>query len=582
MLLKMKRLPYIILLFLLALTSAASGWSKGKSKKDVEADIRKADYFYLEALRTKALGNDDAAFDLLDRAIALNPDDENIKLEYANYKLALSNGDMREAKLAIFAIGDYYRLHPDDYYTAISYAFLLEKIGYFGTAREVLTNLHYRYPDKIDLTFRLADFLTTHGDSVARAEALKMFDTIEEANGLDFAVATKKMQLYRLNDDTTAVINEATRLYRTNPSEPEYNIFMGQVYSIFQENDSALAFLNRSIELDPSNGLSYYSLANYYLGQGDTISYNREIRKALSHDNLDFANKMSILQSFVQDAYNAEQLDTLLSTMVELHPHESAIHEAYASTLVGEKKYVKAAEEMQLALDLDPDNENGWRLLASLYFQNDDLDKAKAALEKARHFFPENAQFPVQLGALYSEKKEYEKAEKYLDEAEALADGNVENLSDIYTMRANILIACGDTIAATEQYDKAIKLNPENISSMNNYAYHLACIDRDLPKALSMAEKVIEAEPDNASWLDTYAWVLFKMKNYEKALEYIDKALDAEGADKSAEVYEHAGDIYFMNARPDEALDFWKKALELSPDSELLQRKVKQKTFFFK
>ena len=578
----MKRLPYAILLFLLVFASAASGWSKSKNKNQIEADTRKADYFYLEALRSKALGNDDASFDLLTRALSLNPDDENIKLEYANYKLALSNGDLREAKAAISAIGDYYNLHPDDYYTAISYAFLLEKIGQYGTAGDVLTNLHHRYPDKIDLAFRLADFLTTYGDSVARGNALKMFDTIEEANGLDFAVTTKKMQLHRINNDTTAVISEALRLYHTNPAEPEYNIFMGQVYSIFQENDSALAFLNRSIELDPSNGLSYYSLANFYLAQGDTISYNREIRKALSHDNLDFANKMSILQSFVHDAYNPAQLDTLLSTMVELHPHESAIHEAYASALVSEKDYVKAAEEMQLALDLDPDNENGWRLLASLYFQNQDLPKAQAALEKARHFFPENAQFPIQLGALFSEKKDYDTAEHYLDEAEQLTEDNAENLSDIYSMRANIFIAKGDTIAATEQYSRAIKLNPDNISAMNNYAYHLACIDRDLPTALSMIEQVIEAEPDNASWLDTYAWVLFKMKNYERALELIDKALELNGDAESAEIFEHAGDIYFMNARPDEALGFWKKALEISPDSELLQRKVKQKTFFFK
>lgn len=578
----MKKLPYAILTLLLIFISAASVWSKSKNKRDVEADVRKADYFYLEALRAKAIGNDDAAFGLLDRAIELNPDDENIKLEYANYRLALSNGDMREAKLAIFAIGDYYDLHPDDYYTAISYAFLLEKIGYNGTALEVLKNLHYRYPDKIDLSFRLADFLTTHGDSASRADALRMFDTIEEANGLDFAVTTKKMQLHRLNDDTAAVINEAMRLYHTNPSEPEYNIFMGQVYSVFQENDSALSFLNRSIDLDPSNGLSYYSMANFYLAQGDTVSYNREIRMALSHDNLDFANKMSILQSFVQDAYNSEQLDTLLATMVELHPHESAIHEAYASALVSEKNYDRAAEEMQLALDLDPDNENGWRLLSSLYFQNEDLDKAQATLEKASHFFPENAQFPLQLGALYSEKKDYMKASRFLDEAENLAENDPETLSDISSMKANILIARGDTIAATDEYRKAIRLNPENISAMNNFAYHLACIDKDLPEALSMIEKVIEAEPDNASWLDTYAWVLFKMKNYEKALEIIDEALNADRAEKSSEIFEHAGDIYFMNARPDEALNFWKKALELSPESELLQRKVKQRTFFFK
>ena len=32
----------------------------------------------------------------------------------------------------------------------------------------------------------------------------------------------------------------------------------------------------------------------------------------------------------------------------------------------------------------------------------------------------------------------------------------------------------------------------------------------------------------------------------------------------------------------DEAIDFWKKALKLDPENELLQKKVKHKTFFYK
>lgn len=36
-----------------------------------------------------------------------------------------------------------------------------------------------------------------------------------------------------------------------------------------------------------------------------------------------------------------------------------------------------------------------------------------------------------------------------------------------------------------------------------------------------------------------------------------------------------------MNAEPAAALDFWQKALELEPDNELLQRKVKHKTYFY-
>ena len=67
----------------------------------------------------------------------------------------------------------------------------------------------------------------------------------------------------------------------------------------------------------------------------------------------------------------------------------------------------------------------------------------------------------------------------------------------------------------------------------------------------------------------------------EKALEAIDAVLELESKDPSAEILHHAGDIYFMNGMPEDALEFWEKALNLTPEDELLQRKVKHKTFFF-
>ena len=36
-----------------------------------------------------------------------------------------------------------------------------------------------------------------------------------------------------------------------------------------------------------------------------------------------------------------------------------------------------------------------------------------------------------------------------------------------------------------------------------------------------------------------------------------------------------------MNQQPKEALEYWKKALELDGDNELLKRKVQHKTYFY-
>ena len=98
-------------------------------------------------------------------------------------------------------------------------------------------------------------------------------------------------------------------------------------------------------------------------------------------------------------------------------------------------------------------------------------------------------------------------------------------------------------------------------------------------KALSL--EIEEDNTNSATTLDTYAWVLFKNKDYEKALEAIDAVLELESKKPSAEILHHAGDIYFMNGMPEEALEFWEKALKLAPEDELLQRKVKHKTFFY-
>ncbi len=107
------------------------------------------------------------------------------------------------------------------------------------------------------------------------------------------------------------------------------------------------------------------------------------------------------------------------------------------------------------------------------------------------------------------------------------------------------------------------------------------------------------------TYLDTYAWVLFRKKEYTLARQYIDAVLrimridperpeeapepapegDGEAAapdrEPSAEVLDHAGDIYFMTGDRKQAIAFWRAAHALEPDNELIGRKVAQKTIFF-
>ena len=91
------------------------------------------------------------------------------------------------------------------------------------------------------------------------------------------------------------------------------------------------------------------------------------------------------------------------------------------------------------------------------------------------------------------------------------------------------------------------------------------------------------AANETSTTLDTYAWILFRMGDYKDARTYQASAIEkaAEEGTLSEELYSHYGDILFMNGLPDEAVENWKKALELSPDDELLKKKVEHRTFFY-
>ena len=120
--------------------------------------------------------------------------------------------------------------------------------------------------------------------------------------------------------------------------------------------------------------------------------------------------------------------------------------------------------------------------------------------------------------------------------------------------------------------------NPSNITALNNYAYYLSLERRDLDKAEEMSYKTVKAEPNNATFLDTYAWILFEKGKYEEARIYIDNAIKSE-EEKSSEVLEHCGDIYFMTGDAESALKYWQQSLELGNDSEILKKKIEQKKY---
>ena len=126
---------------------------------------------------------------------------------------------------------------------------------------------------------------------------------------------------------------------------------------------------------------------------------------------------------------------------------------------------------------------------------------------------------------------------------------------------------------AFSNFENLLALDPDNVIVLNNYSYYLSLLDKDLEKARKMIEKCVKLEKDNPTYLDTYAWVLFKLEDYTKALEVIEKVV-SKNTDPSGEVLEHYGDILFKNNKKDEAKKAWIRAESSGEASENIRIKI--------
>ena len=91
-----------------------------------------------------------------------------------------------------------------------------------------------------------------------------------------------------------------------------------------------------------------------------------------------------------------------------------------------------------------------------------------------------------------------------------------------------------------------------------------------------MSLRTIKAEPNNATYLDTYAWILYKQKRYSEAHGYIEQALAADSVPSDV-LYEHAGDICYRLGNVEQAVEYWKQALDLKRKAEAVDEKLTRK-----
>lgn len=134
-----------------------------------------------------------------------------------------------------------------------------------------------------------------------------------------------------------------------------------------------------------------------------------------------------------------------------------------------------------------------------------------------------NYQCKMIRGYVFTHCNQFRNAEKEF--LKLIEDGYESVL--IYSALGHIAFKLARQDDAVFYLEKALKIEPENISALNSMSFVLAEYDLDLNKAAEHIEKVLKIEPRNPIYLDTYGYILFKQAKYHEAIKVFEYAYNA-------------------------------------------------------
>ena len=273
------------------------------------------------------------------------------------------------------------------------------------------------------------------------------------------------------------------------------------------------------------------------------------------------------------DDYYSTATDALTdySRAKKLDDNSISVRLRMAAEYIKMNKYQKAVDILEEAKKIDPLNLDVYLLLVLVYTAQGNSQQANAEYEKflnkAYSLEPENikileylAQFEFQKGNIRQAKLLYKKV---IQKKPKYADG--------YFWLGYIFENEGKPQEAIKQWQKVLEIDPNHADALNSLGYLYAEEGINLDKAEIMLKKALSLSPDNPAYLDSLGWVYFKRKEYTRAEEYLKRAISN---NKDPVIYEHLGDLYIQLNDTKNAVDYYKKGLELNPESKSLKEKL--------
>jgi tetratricopeptide (TPR) repeat protein len=526
-------------------------------------------YAFMEANRLKLLGNIEQATVLFQECLKMKPSSSASYYELSNIYGFV--GQKRDAiDYAIKACS----LEPDNNWYLLHLANLYNAYGIKDSTILVYEKIVKKTPDRIDYQLNLA---ALYNQSGRLRDALKIYEQIETITGVSEEVTLAKERIYYQMGKTDMAINELEKLISSFPEEIQYYGMLAEVYSEMNEDAKANSVYQELFSRDADNGLALLSYSEFLRKQGKYEEDFKYLERAYGNPQLELESKIESCLSYLtnNDEFTRyrTQIEHALNILYQNYGDNVRTKTLYADFLLRTERKEDAKKALLDILKVEKSNLLVWEELIFIFNDENAYSEMISYADQALEVFPDEEQLYLYKSVAESQMKEYNKAIITADRGLLKVKNNNAVKIQLMSIQAEAYHELKEYGKSDALFDEIIALDPGNTIALNNYAYYLSLRSVNLEKALGFSKKCIDKEPSNSTYLDTYAWILYKMDQTENALNYIHEAIKY-GGNKDSDIMEHYGDIVFHSGNADQAVEIWKKALELNSNNEVLRQKI--------
>jgi tetratricopeptide (TPR) repeat protein len=488
---------------------------------------------------------------------------------------------------------EYYDLLADIFYTARQY----------DSSAAVLEKVIELDPSQINAYYKLARIY----ENSKPLQAIEIYNKLTDIIGPEWSVLIRVAELHENLGNLKEASEAIEELLTIDPSNTAIQKLLSEVYTRDKEYEEALKILSEIIEFTPGDLDARERKAQILIQQNNWKDAAEQYNYILEQRDIPLEAKIRVGTSYF--AQSLKDTSALLPSKQFFEKINQDTTDWQVKLYLGaialiEKDDSAANENFKIAADLAPMNPQGWIGLGGLFFDNQRYAEASSVMKEAVNLHPMDFVINLILGLSLAQSGNHSEAKDFLKKASEINPSDLTALSaygytlsqlkeneeairymkkalDVNPDDVNILGTLGLIYDSLEMwaecdstYERALEIDSANATVNNNFAYSLSERGIRLDEALKMAKIAIEAEPLNSSFLDTIGWVYFKLEEYEKAKDYLEKALEVAG--ERPVIMDHLGDVLFKMGNKNLALQYWQKAYDLDNSNTLIKNKIEK------